>query len=70
MQNFKAIFFDFDGTIADTVNGILATMTATFKELNLPVPPQDAMKSASALSVACYPPQFWQYSLFRCSSYW
>ena len=45
MQNFKAIFFDFDGTIADTVNGILATMTATFKELNLPVPPQDAMKS-------------------------
>jgi phosphoglycolate phosphatase len=43
--NFKAIFFDFDGTIADTVNGILATMTATFKELNLPVPPQDAMKS-------------------------
>ena len=45
MQNFKAIFFDFDGTIADTVNGILATMTATFKELNLPIPPQDAMKS-------------------------
>ena len=45
MQNFKAIFFDFDGTIADTVNGILATMTATFKELNLPVPPQDSMKS-------------------------
>ena len=45
MQNFKAIFFDFDGTIADTVNGILATMTATFKELHLPVPPQDAMKS-------------------------
>ena len=43
--NFKAIFFDFDGTIADTVNGILATMTATFKELHLPVPPQDAMKS-------------------------
>ena len=43
--NFKAIFFDFDGTIADTVNGILATMTATFKELNLSVPPQDAMKS-------------------------
>lgn len=45
MQNFKVIFFDFDGTIADTVNGILATMTATFKELNLPIPPQDAMKS-------------------------
>ena len=45
MQNFKAIFFDFDGTIADTVNGILATMTATFKELNLPIPPQDALKS-------------------------
>ncbi|MCR5454117.1 MAG: HAD family hydrolase [Bacteroidales bacterium] len=42
---FTAIFFDFDGTIADTVNGILATMTATFKELNLPIPPQQDMRS-------------------------
>ena len=45
MQDFKAIFFDFDGTIADTVNGILSTMTATFEELSLPVPPQDEMRA-------------------------
>ena len=45
MQNFKAIFFDFDGTIADTVNGILATMTATFNELNIPLPPAEEMRA-------------------------
>lgn len=45
MQDFKAIFFDFDGTIADTVNGILSTMTATFEELSLPVPPQEEMRA-------------------------
>lgn len=42
---FKAIFFDFDGTIADTVDGILATMTATFKELEIPIPPAQEMRS-------------------------
>ena len=45
MTIFKAIFFDFDGTIADTVNGILATMTATFKELDIPLPPSDEMRA-------------------------
>jgi phosphoglycolate phosphatase len=41
----RAIFFDFDGTIADTVNGILATMTATFKELNIAQPPAEEMRA-------------------------
>jgi phosphoglycolate phosphatase len=41
----RAIFFDFDGTIADTVNGILATMTATFKELNIALPPAEEMRA-------------------------
>lgn len=41
----QAIFFDFDGTIADTVNGILATMTATFKELNIALPPAEEMRA-------------------------
>lgn len=45
MTPFKAIFFDFDGTIADTVNGILATMTATFNELNIPLPPAQEMRA-------------------------
>ncbi|MCR4560745.1 MAG: HAD family hydrolase [Bacteroidales bacterium] len=40
-----AIFFDFDGTIADTVNGILKTMTATFKELNIALPPAEEMRA-------------------------
>ena len=41
----RAIFFDFDGTIADTVNGILATMTVTFKELNIALPPAEEMRA-------------------------
>lgn len=32
----KAVFFDFDGTLADTTAGILATFKATLKELGLP----------------------------------
>lgn len=32
----KAVFFDFDGTLADTTAGILATFKATLRELGLP----------------------------------
>lgn len=32
----KAVFFDFDGTLADTTAGIVATFKATLKELGLP----------------------------------
>lgn len=39
----KAIFFDFDGTIADTAKGIVNTMRETFKEMSLPIPEEEAM---------------------------
>lgn len=43
MSNLKAILFDFDGTIADTTQGITATMVATFKEMQLPIPAEQDM---------------------------
>lgn len=45
----KAIFFDFDGTIADTVNGIVTTMRETFKEMSLPIPPEETMQATIGL---------------------
>ncbi len=39
----KAILFDFDGTIADTAAGIVATMKETFKEMSLPIPADEEM---------------------------
>lgn len=39
----KAIFFDFDGTIADTAEGIVTTMKETFKEMSLPIPAHNDM---------------------------
>ena len=37
MRRIKNIIFDFDGTLGDTAAGIIHTMQATIKELNLPV---------------------------------
>lgn len=34
----KALFFDFDGTLADTAPGIVLTMQKAFEEMHLPVP--------------------------------
>lgn len=39
MKETKAIFFDFDGTIADTVEAILLTMKQTMQRMGRPVPP-------------------------------
>ena len=39
----KAILFDFDGTIADTAEGIVTTMKETFKEMSLPIPADNEM---------------------------
>ena len=39
----KAEFFDFDGTLADTTAGIVATFKATLKELGLPEVEDDAV---------------------------
>lgn len=37
----KNIYFDFDGTLADTTEGILSTFKATLRELNLPDYPDE-----------------------------
>lgn len=39
----KAILFDFDGTLANTTKGILATMTEVFRRMGTAVPSDDAM---------------------------
>lgn len=45
----KNIIFDFDGTLVDTAPVILATMFATFKELDLPAPSREECKSTIGL---------------------
>ena len=44
-MKYKAIFFDFDGTLADTAPGILMTMRETFKRMDIPVPDDDEMRA-------------------------
>lgn len=45
----RAIFFDFDGTLADTAPGIVLTMQSTFRELGLPVPSEEAVRQTIGL---------------------
>ncbi len=45
----RLIIYDFDGTLADTSQGIVRTMQATFKKLNLPIPAADAIKQTIGL---------------------
>lgn len=39
----KSVLFDFDGTLADTAQGIVETLRESFVQLGLPVPTKDAM---------------------------
>lgn len=48
----KAILFDFDGTLADTAEGILLTMRQTLIEMGRPVPSDDAIKQTIGLPLA------------------
>ena len=45
----KAIFFDFDGTLANTAPGIVLTMQETFKEMGLPVPDEESIRQTIGL---------------------
>ena len=42
-QRREMVVWDFDGTIANTALGIVATMTATFKQMNFPLPTSSAI---------------------------
>jgi len=44
-RQYSAIFFDFDGTLADTAPGIVATMRETFKRMGLALPAEEAMRA-------------------------
>ena len=48
----KAILFDFDGTLADTAEGIVLTMQETFRQMGLPVPGEAAVRQTIGLPLA------------------
>lgn len=48
----EAILFDFDGTLADTVEGILLTMKQTMAEMGRPVPSDEEMVHTIGLPLA------------------
>lgn len=48
-MKYKNILFDFDGTLANTVRGILITMQETFREMGVAAPSEDAMTQTIGL---------------------
>lgn len=48
-MKYKAVVLDFDGTIADTSKGIVATMAETYHTLGAPVPTEEAMRGVIGL---------------------
>lgn len=51
MKAIRNIIFDFDGTLADTATAIVATMTRTFQDLGIPVPPEADMRQTIGLKL-------------------
>ncbi len=45
----KAIFFDFDGTLANTTAGIVATVAATLREMNRSMPNEEDIRGVIGL---------------------
>lgn len=50
-MKYKCIIFDFDGTLADTTTGIVCTFQQTFKEMGIPSPSVDKLKSTIGLTL-------------------
>lgn len=48
-RRLRLLILDFDGTLADTAAGIVATMTAAFRECGLPVPDAAAVRRTIGL---------------------
>lgn len=59
MEQIKNIIFDFDGTLADTSNLIVATMQKTASDLGLPCRTEDRIKSTIGLRLEEIPPILW-----------
>lgn len=49
MNKYKAILFDFDGTLANTTPGIVLTMQKTFEQMGLPLPEEEAVRQTIGL---------------------
>lgn len=45
----KAVFFDFDGTLADTAPGIVLTMQKTFEQMGMAVPTDEQVRQTIGL---------------------
>lgn len=50
-MKYKCIIFDFDGTLADTTNGIVSTFQHTFQEMGIPCPSVEKLKSTIGLTL-------------------
>lgn len=48
-MKFKGLFFDFDGTLADTAPAIIAVQQRTLKEFGFPIPTEDEIKQVIGL---------------------
>ena len=51
MRPFDLIIFDFDGTLADSANGIVACMEAAFTSFDLPPPAPADVRSRIGLTL-------------------
>lgn len=49
MKGINTLIFDFDGTLADTTEGILQTTRATFARMGLPIPGDDDIRMGIGL---------------------
>lgn len=50
-MKYKCIIFDFDGTLADTASGIVATFQETFRRLGMTVPSEAAIRATIGLTL-------------------
>ena len=50
-MKYKGIIFDFDGTLADTTAGIVSTFQQTFREMGIPSPSVEKLKSTIGLTL-------------------
>lgn len=50
-MKYKILIFDFDGTIADTITGVVKAFQETFLQMGIPVPDEDMIKSAIGLEL-------------------
>ena len=60
-RNYDAVFFDFDGTIADTSKGIFASADYAARAFGLPIPDEAGHRYFIAMDVprdGCSPARF------------